>query len=352
MPVNINQPSNKVSLTNVSLVRLRKGKKRYELACYKNKLLEFRQGLETDLDNVLQVPTIFLSVSKGATAPREDLEKSFGKNVPKEKMVEEILRKGELQVGAGERKELLERLEREVVEICQGRLVDPATKRVYSAGMVRKALEQLSSKGGQVAGEKGHAHAHLNEKMAKLDVNGNGSGRASPRVSTPAGEDGSGVATPSEESQSHTPSNAAKGTAKGIKDLPTWTGVVATKSAKSQALEAMKALIAWQPIPVMRARMRLRVTCPTSISKTAAKSKTAAPDDDDGTAAPQTKGTVKDRILGYVEQVQSQDVAGEEWEVIGFVEPGAFKGLGEFVAGETKGRGRVEVLDMVVMHED
>ena len=136
--------------------------------------------------------------------------------------------------------------------------------------------------------------------------------------------------------------------------MPTWTGVVTTKSAKSQALEAMKALIAWQPIPVTRARMRLRISCPTSILKQASK---AAPkkgaqengaEDADG---EKSAGTVKDRILSYIEQVESQDTMGQEWEVVGFVEPGAFKGLGELIGGETKGRGRVEVLDMAVMHE-
>jgi len=43
---------------------------------------------------------------------------------------------------------------------------------------------------------------------------------------------------------------------------------------------------------------------------------------------------------------------GGEWEVVGFVEPGAFKPLSEFVASETRGRGRIEVLDMAVVHED
>jgi ribosome maturation protein SDO1 len=105
----------------------------------------------------------------------------------------------------------------------------------------------------------------------------------------------------------------------------------------------------------MRARMRLRITCPTSIVKQAPKSKVAVATEGEGSNAPaeqQGKGTIKDRILGFVEQVESQDATGEEWEVSGFVEPGAFKGLREFVAGETKGRGRIEVLDMAVTHED
>jgi ribosome maturation protein SDO1 len=104
---------------------------------------------------------------------------------------------------------------------------------------------------------------------------------------------------------------------------------------------------------VSRARMKLRITCPTGLLKQAAKSagpKAAGADAD----APEekAKGTVKDRILSYIEQVESQDVVGEDWEAVGFVEPGAFKGLGDFLGTETKGKGRLEVLDMAVVHED
>ena len=100
--------------------------------------------------------------------------------------------------------------------------------------------------------------------------------------------------------------------------------------------------------------MRLRITCPTSILKQAAKPGPRKEASEDGAEPDGEKatGTVKDKILGYVEQIESQDTMGSEWEVIGFVEPGAFKGLGEFIGGETKGKGRVEVLDMAVTHEE
>ena len=65
----INQPSNQIKLTNVSMVRLKKGKKRFEIACYKNTVQSYRAGHETDLDNVLQIPNVFLNVSKGQVAP-------------------------------------------------------------------------------------------------------------------------------------------------------------------------------------------------------------------------------------------------------------------------------------------
>ncbi|TVY92435.1 Ribosome maturation protein [Lachnellula willkommii] len=300
----INQPSNQIKLTNVSLVRLKKAKKRFEIACYKNKVLEYRSGIETDLDNVLQINSVFLNVSKGQTAPSADLAKAFGDKTPVNDIILEILNKGELQVGEKERHAQLERVHNEVVGIVASKLVDPKTKRVYTTGMIEKALEMLSSQGSQATGTGPGAPAAGEE------------GEAKPKV------------------KEHV-----------------WTGVVATKSAKSQALEAMKALIAHQPIPVARARMRLRITCPTGILKQAAKSAgPKEPSQEDG--EEKTKGSVKDRILSYIEQVETQDVVGSEWEVTGFVEPGAFKGLGDFIGGETKGQGRVEVLDMAVTHED
>ncbi|KAI0010329.1 SBDS protein C-terminal domain-containing protein [Xylariaceae sp. FL0662B] len=308
----INQPMNQIRLTNVSLVRLKKGKKRFEIACYKNKVLEWRSGLETDLDEVLQIPNVFLNVSKGLTAPSAELAKAFGKDRPLDDIILEILNRGELQVGEKERGAQLDRVHNEVVSIVASKLVDPRTKRVYTPGIIAKALDMLSSQ------------AHQGDKSAA----------------------GSGVATPATGEEAE---------ARPRTKEHTWTGVVTTKSAKSQALEAMKALIAHQPIPVTRARMRLRITCSTHVLKQAVKAPAPAKGaaaDTEGEQQQKAHGTVKDKILSYVEQVETQDVLGSEWEVVGFIEPGAFKGLSDFVGNETKGQGRVEVLDMAVTHED
>jgi ribosome maturation protein SDO1 len=118
------------------------------------------------------------------------------------------------------------------------------------------------------------------------------------------------------------------------KELPKWTGIVTTKSAKSQALFAMKALIAHQPIPVARMQMKLRITCPTAVLKQAAKVAPKAQSQAGGDE--KTTGTVKDAILAFMENV----------------EPGAFKGLNELIEGQTKGRGNVEVLEMAVGADD
>ena len=125
-------PTNQIRFTNVAIVRMKKGGKRFEIACYKNKVLEWRSGVETDLDNVLRIPNVFLSVSKGQTAPKEDLAKAFGAKTSTDDIIQEILRKGEMQVGEKERHAQVERLEREVIEIVAGKVVDARSKRISS----------------------------------------------------------------------------------------------------------------------------------------------------------------------------------------------------------------------------
>lgn len=321
----INQPSNQIKLTNVSMVRLKKGKKRFEIACYKNTVQSYRAGHETDLDNVLQIPNVFLNVSKGQVAPNDEIVKAFGKGVSRDEIIMEILQKGELQVGEKERQQELERVHKEVVEIVAGRLVDPKTKRVYTTGMVEKALEQLQSQGGNAGRQAGKGQGPAAEDRSQSREQGQ-----------------SGTSTPSKQQSN---GDGADSESKPV-FKPKWTGVSTNKSAKSQALEAMKALIAHQPIPVARARMRLRITCPTNILKQSVK---LAPKNE---GDEPEKGTVKDKILSYVEQVETQDVMGEEWECVGFVEPGSFKTLGDFINTQTKGRAVAEVLDMAVTQEE
>jgi ribosome maturation protein SDO1 len=67
----LKQPVTQVRLTNVIVVRLKKNGKRFEIACYRNKVLSWRNGTEKDLDEVLQVENVFSNVSKGIVANKK-----------------------------------------------------------------------------------------------------------------------------------------------------------------------------------------------------------------------------------------------------------------------------------------
>ncbi|ETW87662.1 hypothetical protein HETIRDRAFT_305676 [Heterobasidion irregulare TC 32-1] len=137
----INQPSNQIKLTNVSVVRLKKGGKRFEIACYKNKVQEWRNGVESDLDDVLQISNVFVNVSKGEVAKAGDLKKAFG-TADTAAVVKEILSKGDLQVGEKERDHDLSALRREIATLVAEKCVDPATQAPYSVSIIEKAMTE------------------------------------------------------------------------------------------------------------------------------------------------------------------------------------------------------------------
>ncbi|KCV71509.1 hypothetical protein H696_02453 [Fonticula alba] len=132
-------PMNQIRLTNVSIVRLRKGGIRFEIACYKNKVMEWRNRVETNIDNVLQIDNVFLNVSRGTVPNKEQLMKAF-KTDDVKKIILEILEKGEFQVAERERQQHSENLSREVAQMVSDMCINPETNRPYPVTMIQKAM--------------------------------------------------------------------------------------------------------------------------------------------------------------------------------------------------------------------
>lgn len=167
----IQQPSNQIKLTNVSIVRLKKGGKRFEIACYKNKVQEWRNGVETNLDDVLQISNVFVNVSKGEVAKSQDLQKSFG-TVERDDVVKEILKKGEVQVGEKEREHDLSALRREIATLVAEKCVDPATQMPYPVGVIDKAMTEagFSVRQGKTAKSQVSECIRLLQTESKLPI--------------------------------------------------------------------------------------------------------------------------------------------------------------------------------------
>ncbi|WRT69357.1 SBDS family rRNA metabolism protein [Kwoniella shivajii] len=161
------QPGTQIKLTNVSIVRMKKGGKRFEIACYQNKVSEFRSGVETDLSEVLQIEQVFTNVPKGQVAKRDDWAKCFVTD-DINKVIEEILRKGELQINNLERSHQLSSLSREIATLVTEMTVDPTTNRKHTVGMIEKSMSEV---GYSVKADK-PAKAQALELIKKLSEGG------------------------------------------------------------------------------------------------------------------------------------------------------------------------------------
>jgi ribosome maturation protein SDO1 len=133
-------PTNQKRLTNVAVVRLKKGGKRFEIACYPNKVTSWRNKIETDIDEVLQTPLVFTNVSKGQGAKVDDLKAAFGTDDQK-KICLEILSKGELQVSEKERSANLESTFRDIATVVADKCVNPDTNRPYTVTLIERAMK-------------------------------------------------------------------------------------------------------------------------------------------------------------------------------------------------------------------
>jgi ribosome maturation protein SDO1 len=121
---------------------MKKGGKRFEIACYKNKVLSWRNKVEKDIDEVLQTHSVFMNVSKGQVAKREDLLAAFGTD-DQTAVCKLILDKGELQVSERERTEQLDALMKDVANTIAGLCVNPDTKRPYPVSIIEKGLKEV-----------------------------------------------------------------------------------------------------------------------------------------------------------------------------------------------------------------
>ncbi|CAK9034989.1 unnamed protein product [Durusdinium trenchii] len=138
----LKQPVGQKRLTNVAVVRMKKSGMRFEIACYKNKVLNWREGIEKELNEVLQTETVFTNVSKAVIAKSEDLQKAFG-TVDLAEICKMILKDGAVQVSDKEREVHMDSLSKDIVQNIADRLVHTDTGRALTQNAVESALKSI-----------------------------------------------------------------------------------------------------------------------------------------------------------------------------------------------------------------
>lgn len=139
----IKTPTNQKLLTNVAVVKIKKCGKRFEIACYKNKVVSWREGIEKDLDEVLQSHTVFVNVSKGEVAKNADLVKCFEELQGNQtEICKLILAKGDLQVSEKERQAQQEAMFKDIATVISDKCVNPESKRPYPVSIIEKAMKE------------------------------------------------------------------------------------------------------------------------------------------------------------------------------------------------------------------
>ena len=138
----IKQPLGQKLLSNVSIVKLDRRGKHFEIAVFPNKVNSWRAGLETDLDEVVQSHDIFVNVSLGKHAARSDVFKALLVD-NMDDAFKIILSEGKLKLAEKERKLTIANMTKEIASIVASQCVNSNTQRPLTATMVERAMKQI-----------------------------------------------------------------------------------------------------------------------------------------------------------------------------------------------------------------
>ena len=140
--MSLHQPVGFVKLTNVAFIKYKIDNKKFEVVCYKNKALNWRNDVVTDIAEVLQTEEIFTNATHGQAASKEDLAKYFPK-MKKEDIIKLILEKGDLQVSEKEREVHMQNLLNDVIKVVAEKCVHPDSQRSFSIEDIRQAVKDV-----------------------------------------------------------------------------------------------------------------------------------------------------------------------------------------------------------------
>lgn len=130
-----------VTLEDSVTARLEYYGERFEILVDPDLASEFKRGKNIPLEEILAVEEIFKDVKKGDKASEEAMNKAFNSTDPLEAAAL-ILKKGQVQLTAQQRKEMLEEKRKKIIAKITREAINPQTKLPHPARRIEKAMEE------------------------------------------------------------------------------------------------------------------------------------------------------------------------------------------------------------------
>ncbi|MEM2794282.1 MAG: ribosome assembly factor SBDS, partial [Thermofilaceae archaeon] len=125
----------------LGVARLAKGGKRFEVVVDVEKAWQIKNGVNIDVHEVVESPHVYYDVRKGLKASPDDLTKLFNTD-DVYRVAEVIIKQGELQLTAEQRRELVETKKRQIIDFIARNAVDPRTGLPHPPKRIELALEE------------------------------------------------------------------------------------------------------------------------------------------------------------------------------------------------------------------
>ncbi len=125
----------------VAIARLERGGKKYEVYVNPEKAWIFKRGGKVNIKEVLEGEYVYYNARQGLKASETELRAIFGTDDVYE-IAAEIIRKGELQLTAEQRREMIEAKKRQIIEFLSRNAIDPRTNLPHPPKRIELALEE------------------------------------------------------------------------------------------------------------------------------------------------------------------------------------------------------------------
>ena len=130
-----------MSLDEAVTARLKRGNKHFEVLVEPEGALAYKRGEDINLEDILAVETIFEDANRGDRAAESDIVNAFETTDPL-KIAAMILKSGELQLTADQRKRMLEEKKRKVIYTISRNAINPQTKAPHPPARIERAMEE------------------------------------------------------------------------------------------------------------------------------------------------------------------------------------------------------------------
>jgi ribosome maturation protein SDO1 len=128
-----------------TLARLRVGKLDFETMVDLDSAMKLKKGQPVNITDVIKDNAIYTDQKKGMKAGKDELMLSFG-TTEISKVVERIVKKGDIEVTKEFRDEALENRRKQVVEFLVKNGVNAQNNRPFTPDMIESALKQAGAK--------------------------------------------------------------------------------------------------------------------------------------------------------------------------------------------------------------
>jgi len=130
-----------VTLEEAVTARLKTHGTVFEILVDPEGALSYRQGDEVDVEKILAVEDIFENASRGDRSSEEDLTRAF-ETTDVVAIAAKIIKKGESQLTAEQRKRIIENKRKQVVTVIGQNAINPQTGTPHPPTRIERAMEE------------------------------------------------------------------------------------------------------------------------------------------------------------------------------------------------------------------